>query len=293
MRAVRCSAHLGARLFRKNLLHGKLRPSLAIFLAFFFLLHPWSSQVIDFSKYRCRRKLFEDATPRDYDDTLLKESRAYEASSKFVNKIKEADRQWDKPFYTFQGRFGAIHTHTASVVESKKGEEIFVLELGFGAGTNMLVVLQQMRRAHQGGHVWGIELTPGWVEHAKMKFKHPALHFVQGDVTDARNVLRREHAAPHKFDFIFLADVWEHIPSYRLLHLWESISSLLKPEGTLYIHIPNEEKQKEEQRRGGGQFFEEVVRLDDIRKQASCFELILTHVSHEPEYDSYLLKLLG
>ena len=166
MRAVRCSAHLGARLFCKNLLHGKLRLSLAIFLALFFLLHPRSSQVIGFSKYRCRRKLFEDATPRDYNDTLLKESRAYEASSKFVNKINEADREWVEPFSTLQGRFREIHTHTKWVIESTKGEEIFVLELGFGAGTNMLVVLQQLRRAHRGGHVWGVELTQAWVEHA-------------------------------------------------------------------------------------------------------------------------------
>lgn len=104
------------------------------------------------------------------------------------------------------------------------------------------------------------------------------------------NVLRRGHAAPRQFDLIFLADVWEHIPSYRLLPLWESISVLLKPTGTLYIHIPNEEKQKGKQSRDSGQFFEEIIRIDDIQKQASCFRMILTHVSHEPGYDSILLK---
>lgn len=110
-------------------------------------------------------------------------------------------------------------------------------------------------------------------------------------MTDASSVLRREYAAPRKFDFIFLADVWEHIPSYRLLPLWESISMLLKPTGTLYIHIPNEEKQRGEQLHGG-QFFEEVVRVDDIRKQARCFKMTVTRVSHEPEYDSILLQHL-
>ena len=124
------------------------------------------------STHLCRRELFEHATPRDYDDILVRESSAYEGSSKYVNKIKEANRQWEKPFLTHQGRFGAIHTHTRSVIESHKGEQMFVLELGFGAGTNMLVAHQQMQRAQQRGHVWGIELTRGWVEHAKKKFKH-------------------------------------------------------------------------------------------------------------------------
>lgn len=105
------------------------------------------------------------SAPRHHDDILLKESRAYETSTKFSNKIKEDDRQWADPSVTHEGRFGAIHAHTQSIVGSNKRDEITVLELGFGAGTNMLVLHQHMQRIHQNGHVCRIELTRGWVEH--------------------------------------------------------------------------------------------------------------------------------
>ena len=112
-------------------------------------------------------------------------------------------------------------------------------------------------------------------------------------MTDASNVLRQKQAAPRKFDLIFLADVWEHIPSYRLLSLWESISTLLKTTGTLYIHIPNEETQNAEQLRvSGGQFFEEVVRVDVLREQASCFGMVVTQVLPEPGYESIFVRHL-
>ena len=140
-------------LLRKISLYEKLHLLAATYVVS-FLLAPRlrAPQFMNPSTQLCRRELSEHATPRDYDDTLVRESSAYEGSSKYVNKIKEADIQWEKPFLTHQGRFGAIHTHTQSAIAFNKEEEMFVLELGFGAGTNMLVVQQQMQRAHRRGH---------------------------------------------------------------------------------------------------------------------------------------------
>merc|ERR1719291_315417 len=134
-------------------------------------------------------------------------------------------------------RFRAIHTILKGLLRNAES----VLELGFGAGTNMIVAHHLMGGS---GSVWGIELTQGWVDYANAHFQDSELHFLQGDITDASMFLPSN--AP-KSDLIFLADVWEHIPLYRLRPLWESISSLLKPTGKLYVHIPDEKKQYREQ----------------------------------------------
>jgi len=213
----------------------------------------------------CHRKLFNQQTPADYDTSLRHESQHYRDSAKFENKIKESDAQWADRAIKHDGRFGAIHGHLQSLISKVATFSPNVLELGFGAGTNMIVVHEFLQ---QRGDVWGVELTNGWVDHAKAKYIHSGLHFLQGDITNAGNVL----PSKNYFDIIFLADVWEHIPSYRHGPLWHTIASLLKPSGKLYIHIPNEAKQKAAQAsQGHGQFFEEIVRVRDIQEQAECF----------------------
>jgi len=213
----------------------------------------------------CDRKLFHQRTPADYDAILRNESQHYRNSAKFANKMRESDAQWNDRSIKHTGRFGAIHGYLKSLISNIKNSKPNVLELGFGAGTNMIVVHEFLQ---QRGDVWGVELTSGWVDHAKAKYIHSGLHFIQGDITKAVDVVPNEI----HFDIIFLADVWEHIPSYRLGPLWHTIVSLLQPHGKLYIHIPNEAKQKAEQARSGhGQFFEEIVRVKDIQQQAECF----------------------
>ena len=179
--------------------------------------------------------------------------------------MRESDAQWNDRTIKHTGRFGAIHGYLKSLLSNSANLKPNLLELGFGAGTNMIVAHELMQ---QRGNVWGVELTSGWVDNAKTNYIHSGLHFLQGDITKAVDVLPKQI----QFDLIFLADVWEHIPSYRLGPLWHTIVSLLKPSGKLYIHIPNEAKQKAEQARSGhGQFFEEIVQVEDLRQQAECF----------------------
>ena len=200
----------------------------------------------------------------------------------------ESDAQWIDRTIKHNGRFGAIHGHLQSLISNISTSKPNVLELGFGAGTNMIVVHEFLQ---QSGDVWGVELTGGWVDHAKAKYIHSGLHFMQGDITKAGDVLPSQIY----FDVIFLADVWEHIPSYRLGPLWHTIVSLLKPSGKLYIHIPNEAKQKAEQARSGhGQFFEEIVRVVDIQEQAECFGMRIEERGTDEDtrytYDSIVLS---
>ena len=236
------------------------------------------------SKYRrvqsstpdCVAHLFPAKTPDDYDKILSLESSWYKQSPKFKIKIGEADEQWNNPAKRHGGRFGAIHHYLEVLLQDRPDAD--VLELGFGAGTNMIVAQNNLKGS---GSVWGIELTEGWVEHAQRTFIHERLHFLQGDITRAAGILSSGGARDLRFDLIFLADVWEHIPAYRLKSTWETVVTLLKPTGRLYIHIPDEQKQMQEQRTKKGQYFEQIVRVEDFKKEAACFGMSVLQIERE------------
>lgn len=234
---------------------------------------------------QCAEKLFTYNNPNNYDEVLSEESVHYVGSAKFTNKIAEADAQWKDRSIQHTGRFGAIHQYLERLLKSSTDRETKVLELGFGAGTNMIVAHELLKHD---GEIWGIELTRGWVEHALANFDEAGLRFVQGDITRAEEYL----PSGIQFDVIFLADVWEHIPPYRLGYLWNNISKLLKRTGKLYIHIPNEAKQRAEQTIGGGQFFEEVVLVEDLLKQARCFGMTLQELGTDDNSEHSYISLV-
>ena len=264
----------------------RLTWGLGILVAFVFLLR--SSQqppAVPFFPVNgsCAEELFTYSIPKNYDELLNQESTHYLSSAKFNNKIAEAEAQWKHRSIRHVGRFGAIHQYLEKLLECRR--ETKVLELGFGAGTNMIVAHEILKRQ---GEVWGIELTRGWVEHALANFVEAGLKFVQGDITNAE-----EYLPPHiRFDLIFLADVWEHIPPYRLGYLWRNIATLLKPTGKLYIHIPNEAKQRAEQSTGTGQFFEEIVLVEDLVKQAKCFGMTLEELGSDDNSERSYISLV-
>jgi SAM-dependent methyltransferase len=224
----------------------------------------------------CVANLFTGVTPSDYEVVLAREGRSYNAGHKFKKKVKEASKQWASATQQSDVRLQAIHAWLSSLLKDK--HDLNVLELGFGGGINMIAAEQLMNWK---GNVWGVELTEGWVAHARENFKHERLHFLVGDITRAADVLKKGGAGDVLFDVIYLADVWEHIPSYRLKHLWETIVSLLKPTGLLYIHIPGVEMQLAERNNDKAQFFEQVVRVDDFQKQAECFSMEIRQTEYE------------
>jgi len=224
----------------------------------------------------CVAHLFPAKTPDDYDKILALEGSSYKQSPKFKIKIGEADEQWNNPAKRHGGRFGAIHHYLEVLLQDRPDAD--VLELGFGAGTNMIVAQNNLKGR---GSVWGIELTEGWVEHAQRTFKHEKLHFFQGDITRAASILSSGGAQDQRFDLIFLADVWEHIPAYRIKNTWETVVTLLKPKGRLYVHIPDEQTQMMEQRKKKGQYFEQIVGVEDFTKGAECFGMKVLEVKRE------------
>lgn len=77
--------------------------------------------------------------------------------------------------------------------------------------------------------MWGVELVHGWVDHAEAKFQRAGLRFLQGDITDARAVLAAAGAGAERFDLIYLADVWEHVPPVSFLGTFAGATTLTRP----------------------------------------------------------------
>ena len=95
------------------------------------------------------------------------------------------------------------------------------LEIGAGAG-NQLYALKLL-----GWQVEGMEPTPGYAFYAREKFNV--------DVTEGYFNIKAY--SDEEFDLIIMAEVLEHFPDP--VDTLQSIRSILKPDGYVYIDVPN------------------------------------------------------
>ena len=95
------------------------------------------------------------------------------------------------------------------------------LEIGAGAG-NQLYALKSL-----GWDVEGVEPTPGYASFAREKFE---VEVIEGYFD--KNIYE-----PESFDLIIMAEVLEHFPDP--VDLLNSLHGILKPEGYIYIDVPN------------------------------------------------------
>jgi len=103
-----------------------------------------------------------------------------------------------------------------------------MLDLGCGIGCYTLFLAKKYPQAH----VEGWEIDKSKLKLAKEMKKQAELHTVEftcGDITKASDAMG-------KYDFITTVDVLEHIREYK--KALKNMYSLLKPNGHLYIHVP-------------------------------------------------------
>jgi trans-aconitate 2-methyltransferase len=106
-----------------------------------------------------------------------------------------------------------------------------VLEMGCGIGSLTGLLAKYLKN----GHLLSIDLSPESINIAKenlSKFKN--LNLVAHDITSYE-------FGKTLFDAIVLPDVLEHIPLELHFNLFEKMSKILKPDGFVFINIPNPE----------------------------------------------------
>lgn len=103
-----------------------------------------------------------------------------------------------------------------------------VLEIGCGIGTVTYLLAKQTSQ----GRVLATDISPKSVEMAQAWLhKYPQVSFKVTDMTDFES--------DSLFDVIVLPDVLEHIPIAEHAALFAKLSQVLKPEGYIFIHMPN------------------------------------------------------
>lgn len=103
-----------------------------------------------------------------------------------------------------------------------------VLEIGCGIGTQTELIAKDVTQ----GDITAIDISPLSVDMAKKRLKHVNnIRFFAGDVITFE--------FSQKYDIIILPDVLEHIPIEQHDRLFEKLSLILKPDGYIFIHIPN------------------------------------------------------
>ena len=103
-----------------------------------------------------------------------------------------------------------------------------VLEIGCGIGQLTSLLSRYLKQ----GHLVATDISPASVEWAKKRVRdNRRAEFHVTDMTDFEYT--------RQFDFIVLPDVLEHIPIDFHGSLFQKLSSLLKKEGTIMIHIPH------------------------------------------------------
>ncbi|MFW5879820.1 MAG: class I SAM-dependent methyltransferase [bacterium] len=143
---------------------------------------------------------------------------------------KEVENYYDN--YTSRQLRAGINKRHKSILNLLKENGLkknhCVLEVGCGIGTVSGLIAKYLSK----GKLTSIDLSPKSIEIAKKRlnsFKN--INFIACDIT----IMNIEG----QFDFIVLPDVLEHIPIEQHNKLFSKLNSVLKPEGAIYIHIPD------------------------------------------------------
>jgi 2-polyprenyl-3-methyl-5-hydroxy-6-metoxy-1,4-benzoquinol methylase len=105
-----------------------------------------------------------------------------------------------------------------------------VLEIGCGVGTETKLLGEFLNK----GKLYSYDIAPENIRIAKESLS--GFRNVELDVADATKLILDE-----VFDVIIMPDVIEHIPLELHARMFQNMSKMLKPDGFIFIHIPNPE----------------------------------------------------
>lgn len=102
------------------------------------------------------------------------------------------------------------------------------LEIGCGIGTQTDLLAAYLKK----GQITAVDISSESIQIAKKRLsRFSNVKLIAAEIIS--------HEIEHKFDVIILPDVLEHIPIERHKDLFNKISKLIKPDGIIFVHIPN------------------------------------------------------
>lgn len=149
--------------------------------------------------------------------------------------MKSMENKRSEDFYDHyvdrQVGMGINHRHFAiidNLVKHGLKSHHDVLEIGAGVGTATILISKVVKQ----GTILVNDISSKSLDVAKERLKKRTnLEYAHGDIVNLE--------ISHKFDFIVLPDVLEHIPLEQHNGLFKKLDQLLKPKGIIFINIPN------------------------------------------------------
>ena len=143
------------------------------------------------------------------------------------NQVEYYDNYTDR-----QKKVGVNHRHL-SILEKSVQDGLKtnhrVLEIGCGIGTFSGLLGNYLQK----GSALCMDISPKSIKIAQSTYNDiRTLEFVEGNAVNF-------DFEENKFDSIILPDVLEHIPENQHGELFIKLSSILKKDGKIFIHIPN------------------------------------------------------
>lgn len=105
-----------------------------------------------------------------------------------------------------------------------------VLEIGCGIGTQTELLAKHLKN----GNLYSCDISPESIKTAKKNLSH--FNNLTLEVQDAT-----DFCLGKQFDVIIMPDVIEHIPLELHARMFQNMSKMLKPDGFIFVHIPNPE----------------------------------------------------
>ena len=105
-----------------------------------------------------------------------------------------------------------------------------VLEIGCGIGTQTELLVKHLKN----GRLYSCDISPESIKTAKANLRQ--FNNLTLEVQDAT-----DFCLSQQFDAIIMPDVIEHIPLELHARMFQNMSKMLKPDGFIFIHIPNPE----------------------------------------------------
>lgn len=169
-----------------------------------------------------------------------------------------------------------IHKIKSIIPNSK----IKILDLGFGQG-----YIEELLSKNKSYELYGIDISSTAVKRAKKKFKG---NFITGDISEVQKIYKK-----NSFDVILALELIEHISPRKIFNFYNTLNTLLKPNGILIVSTPLNENLRHKKSNPSGHVRDYQPAVIKMEQELSGFKVIESYTFYAFQKNYKLKKFLA